>query len=86
MSDGTVLVGIPDLSEPCRGVRENLSPRVVFADEYKQLYEATPQGAHSPKNPRYKWESEQLYDHTLSLVDAAEAGKRDPDASEEWNQ
>jgi len=59
---------------------------VVFADEYKQFYEATRRRARSPKDPRYKWESEQLHDDILFIAYAGEAGKKDPDASEEWNR
>jgi hypothetical protein len=67
------------------GFRKNLSPSVVFADEYKRLHEATWQRARSPKNPRYTGKSEQLHDYVLSMVNAGEAGKKDPDAPEEWN-
>jgi hypothetical protein len=59
---------------------------VVFADEYKQLYEATRKRARTPKNRRYKWESEQLHDYILSMVNAGAAGNKNPDAPEEWNR
>jgi hypothetical protein len=51
-----------------------------------RLYEATRQWAHSPKNPHYIWESEQLHDYVLSMVNAGEEGKKDPEVPEEWNR
>src|SRR5262249_15799861 len=37
-------------------------------EEYKQLYEATRKRAQHPKNPRYKWHSEQLHDYVLFMA------------------
>ena len=59
---------------------------MVFADEYKSSTKPPGNGGRSPKNPRYKWESEQLDDYVLSMANAGEAGKKDPDAPEEWNR
>jgi integrase len=59
---------LPDLSEPYRASGK-ISHRGWFSpDEYKQLYEATRQRARNPKNPRYKWESEQLHDYVLFMA------------------
>jgi integrase len=46
-----------------------ISHRAWFSpEEYKKLYEATRRRARSPKNPRYKWESEQLHDYVLFMA------------------
>jgi integrase len=59
---------LPDLSEPYRASGK-VSHRAWFSpEEYKQLYEATRRRAHNPKNPRYKWESEQLHDYVLFMA------------------
>ena len=59
---------LPDLSEPYRASGK-ISHRAWFSpEEYKQLYEATRQRARNPKNPRYKWESEQLHDYVLFMA------------------
>lgn len=59
---------LPDLSEPYRA-SSKISHRAWFSpEEYKQLYEATRKRAHAPKNPRYKWESEQLHDFVLFMA------------------
>ena len=59
---------LPDLSEPYRASGK-ISHRAWFSpEEYKQLYEATRRRAHAPKNPRYKWESEQLHDYVLFMA------------------
>ena len=59
---------LPDLSEPYRASGK-VSHRAWFApEEYKKLYEATRRRAHAPKNPRYKWESEQLHDYVLFMA------------------
>lgn len=59
---------LPDLSEPYRASGK-ISHRAWFSpEEYKQLYEATRQRARAPKNPRYKWESEQLHDYVLFMA------------------
>lgn len=56
---------LPDLSEPYRS-SPKISHRAWFSpDEYKTLYEATRKRAHEPKQPRFKWESEQLHDYVL---------------------
>jgi len=59
---------LPDLSEPYRASGK-ISHRAWFSpEEYKQLYEATRRRARDPKNPRYKWESEQLHDYVLFMA------------------
>jgi integrase len=59
---------LPDLSEPYRA-SPKISHRAWFSpEEYKKLYEATRKRAHEPKNPRYKWESEQLHDFVLFMA------------------
>ncbi|MGO9686180.1 MAG: tyrosine-type recombinase/integrase [Beijerinckiaceae bacterium] len=59
---------LPDLSEPY-GASGKISHRAWFSpEEYKKLYEATRKRAHDPKNPRYKWESEQLHDFVLFMA------------------
>jgi hypothetical protein len=69
---------LPDLSEPYRASAK-ISHRAWFSpEEYKKLYEATRKRAHEPKNPRYKWESEQLHDYVLFM---ANTGLRPDEAS-----
>jgi integrase len=59
---------LPDLSEPYRASGK-ISHRAWFSpEEYKKLYEATRRRARNPKNPRYKWESEQLHDYVLFMA------------------
>ena len=59
---------LPDLSEPY-GASTKISHRAWFSpQEYKKLYEATRKRARDPKNPRYKWESEQLHDFVLFMA------------------
>ena len=59
---------MPDMSEPYRASGK-ISHRAWFSpEEYKQLYEATRRRAHTPKNARYKWESEQLHDYVLFMA------------------
>jgi len=59
---------LPDLSEPYRASGK-ISHRAWFSpEEYKQLYEATRRRARTPKNARYKWESEQLHDYVLFMA------------------
>jgi integrase len=56
---------LPDLSEPYRAPSK-ISHRAWFSpEEYKQLYEATRKRAHDPKQPRFRWEAEQLHDYVL---------------------
>jgi integrase len=56
---------LPDLSEPYRS-SPKISHRAWFSpEEYKQLYEATRKRAHDPKQPRFRWEAEQLHDYVL---------------------
>ena len=56
---------LPDLSEPYRSSAK-ISHRAWFSpEEYKQLYEATRKRAHDPKQPRFRWEAEQLHDYVL---------------------
>jgi len=69
---------LPDLSEPYRASGK-ISHRGWFSpEEYKQLYEATRRRARTPKNPRFKWESEQLHDYVLFM---ANTGLRPDEAS-----
>jgi integrase len=59
---------LPDLSEPYRASGK-ISHRAWFSpEEYKKLYEATRKRMQHPKNPRYKWESEQLHDYVLFMA------------------
>ncbi len=59
---------LPDLSEPYRASGK-ISHRAWFSpEEYKKLYDATRRRARNPKNPRYKWESEQLHDYVLFMA------------------
>ena len=59
---------LPDLSEPYRASGK-ISHRGWFSpEEYKKLYTATRKRARDPKNPRYKWESEQLHDYVLFMA------------------
>jgi hypothetical protein len=56
---------LPDLSAPYRS-SPKISHRAWFSpDEYKMLYEATRKRAHEPKQPRFRWEAEQLHDYVL---------------------
>jgi integrase len=56
---------LPDLSEPYRS-SPKISHRAWFSpEEYKQLYEATRKRALDPKQPRFRWEAEQLHDYVL---------------------
>jgi len=59
---------LPDLSEPFRASGK-ISHRGWFSpEEYKKLYTATRARANKPKNPRFKWESEQLHDYVLFMA------------------
>src|ERR1035437_4515363 len=59
---------LPDLSEPYQPSGK-ISHRAWFSpEEYKKLYEATRKRMQHPKNPRYKWESEQLHDYVLFMA------------------
>src|ERR1700733_8032168 len=56
---------LPDFSEPYRS-SPKISHRAWFSpEEYKQLYEATRKRAHDPKQPRFRWEAEQIHDYVL---------------------
>jgi len=56
---------LPDLSEPYRS-SPKISHRAWFSpEEYKTLYEATRKRAGAPKQPRFRWECEQLHDYVL---------------------
>ena len=69
---------MPDLSEPY-GKSGKIAHRAWFSpEEYKQLYEATRSRARAPKRRRYKWESEQLHDYVLFMVNT---GLRPDEAS-----
>lgn len=62
---------LPDMSAPY-GASGKVSHRAWFTpDEYKQLYTATRKRAKEPKLPRYKWESEQLHDYVLFMVNTS---------------
>jgi integrase len=59
---------MPDLSEPHKASGK-VSHRAWFSpEEYKQLYQATRERAQKPRKIRYKWESEQLHDFVLFMV------------------
>ena len=59
---------MPDLSEPYKASGK-VSHRAWFSPgEYKSLYEATRERAKKPKKIRYQWESEQLHDFVLFMV------------------
>jgi integrase len=59
---------MPDLSNPYKA-SSKISHRAWFSpEEYKKLYEATRERAKNPKKTRYKWESEQLHDFVLFMV------------------
>jgi integrase len=56
---------LPDMSAPYRASAK-ISHRGWFSpEEYKQLYEATRRRAQHPKQPRFRWEAEQLHDYVL---------------------
>ncbi|WP_263358576.1 tyrosine-type recombinase/integrase [Acidicapsa ligni] len=56
---------LPDMSAPYRASAK-VSHRGWFSpEEYKQLYEATRKRAQHPKQPRFRWEAEQLHDYVL---------------------
>jgi integrase len=56
---------LPDLSEPYRS-SPKISHRAWFSpEEYKTLYEATRRRVAAPKQPRFRWETEQLHDYVL---------------------
>lgn len=58
---------LPDLSPPYK-TQGKITHRPWFSPaEYKQLYEATRQNAKEPKNPYFRWESEQLHDFVLFM-------------------
>jgi integrase len=72
------LTHLPDLSEPY-GASSKISHRAWFSPEdYKKLYEATRKRAQKPLKARYKWESEQLHDYVLFMVNT---GLRPDEAS-----
>ena len=59
---------LPDLSAPYKS-NGKIAHRAWFSpDEYKRLYEATRKRAQHPRNPRYKWASEQLHDYVLFMA------------------
>jgi integrase len=59
---------LPDLSEPYRSSPKISHGAWFSGKEYKKLYEATRERAHTPLSPRYKWESEQLHDFVLFMA------------------
>jgi integrase len=62
------LTVMPDLSDPFRK-QTKISHRAWFSpEEYKTLYKATRERADSPRRVRYEWESEQLHDFVLFMV------------------
>jgi hypothetical protein len=59
---------MPDLSDPFRK-QTKISHRARFSPEkYKILYKATRERADNPRRIRYGWESEQLHDFVLFMV------------------
>ncbi len=59
---------VPDLSAPYKASGK-ISHRAWFSpEEYKALYEATRARSEKPLNPRWRWESEQLHDFVLFMV------------------
>jgi len=62
------LTVMPDLSDPYRK-QTKISHRAWFSpEEYKTLYKATRERAEKPRRVRYEWESEQLHDFVLFMV------------------
>ncbi|RXH56726.1 tyrosine-type recombinase/integrase [Granulicella sibirica] len=56
---------LPYMSAPYRASAK-ISHRAWFSpEEYKKLYEATRKRAQHPKQPRFRWEAEQLHDYVL---------------------
>src|ERR1700739_1364972 len=56
---------LPDFSAPYRA-SPKISHRAWFSpEEYRQLYEATRKRVQDPKQPRFRWEAEQLHDYVL---------------------
>jgi integrase len=47
---------------------QNLAPRLVFSGGVQEALHRTRERARNPKNPRYKWESEQLHDYVLFMA------------------
>lgn len=69
---------VPDLSMPYKTAGK-VSHRAWFSpDEYKKLYEATRERANSPRNNRWKIESENFHDYILFMVNT---GLRPDEAS-----
>ena len=59
---------LPDLSQPYR-TNGKVSHRAWFsAGEYRKLYAATRRRIREPKNPRYRWQAEQLHDYVLFMA------------------
>ncbi|MEZ0081527.1 tyrosine-type recombinase/integrase [Bradyrhizobium japonicum] len=59
---------MPDLSEPYKKSGKVSHRAWLAPDEYKRLYQATRERAQNPKRTRYAWESEQLHDFVLFMV------------------
>jgi integrase len=56
---------LPDMSVPYK-TSGKITHRAWFSpEEYKRLYEATRKRALDPKQPRFRWEAEQLHDYVL---------------------
>ncbi len=59
---------VPNLSSPYKKA-EKISHRAWFShDDYKRLYTATRQRVADPVHPKWKWESEQLHDFVIFMV------------------
>jgi integrase len=59
---------LPDISEPFQSSRK-ISHRAWFSpEEYKTLYNATRNRAQNPKQANFAWESAQLHDYVLFMV------------------
>jgi len=56
---------LPDMSEPFRPSSKIFHRAWFSAEEYKRLCDATRKRARDPKQPRFRWEAEQLHDYVL---------------------
>ena len=70
---------LPDLSQPYK-TSGKITHRAWFSiDEYRELYDATRERAHTPLNNRHRWACEQMHDYVLFLANTGlrpdEAGR-----------
>jgi integrase len=56
---------LPDMSEPFLPSPKIFHRTWFSPEEYKQLCDATRRRARDPKQPRFRWEAEQLHDYVL---------------------